>query len=48
MIEVENIKYKIVKNYRDAFNKEEFVNKFTSFFAQYDFIVGDIAYSKLR
>ena len=47
MIEVENIKYKIVKNYRDAFNKEEFVNKFTSFFAQYDFIVGDIAYSKL-
>ena len=26
MIEVENIKYKIVKNYRDAFNKEEFVN----------------------
>ena len=48
MIEVENIKYKIVKNYRDAINKEEFVNKFTSFFAQYDFIVGDIAYSKLR
>ncbi len=48
MIEVENIKYKIVKNYRDAFNKEEFVNKFTSFFTQYDFIVGDIAYSKLR
>ena len=25
-----------------------FVNKFTNFFAQYDIIVGDIAYSKLR
>lgn len=48
MIEVENMEYKIIKNYRDAFNKEDFVNKFTSFFAQYDFIVGDIAYSKLR
>lgn len=48
MIEVENIRYKLVKNYRDAFNKDEFVNKFTNFFAQYDIIVGDIAYSKLR
>lgn len=48
MIEVENIRYKLVKNYRDAFNKDEFVNKFTDFFAQYDIIVGDIAYSKLR
>lgn len=48
MMEVENIRYKLVKNYRDAFNKDEFVNKFTNFFAQYDIIVGDIAYSKLR
>lgn len=48
MVEVENNKYKIIKNYRDAFNKDEFIDKYTIFFAQYDFIVGDIAYSKLR
>ncbi len=48
MKEIENIKYKIVKNYRDAFDKDEFLDKFTSFFSQYDYIVGDIAYSKLR
>ena len=48
MIEIENVKYKIIKDYRDAFNKEEFMNKYTSFFKQYDYIVGDIAYSKLR
>ncbi len=48
MIEVEDNKYKILKNYRDAFDKEEFLDRFTNFFSQYDYIVGDIAYSKLR
>lgn len=47
-IEVDNNKYKIIKNYKDAFNKEEFLNKYTDYFKNYDYIVGDIAYSKLR
>ena len=48
IIEVENNKYKVIKNYKDAFEKELFLDKYTSFFDNYDFIVGDIAYSKLR
>ncbi len=48
IIEVENSKYKLIKNYREAFDKEEFLQKYTSFFEMYDYIVGDIAYSKLR
>ncbi len=48
IIEVDNNKYKIIKDYRDAFDEEMFKEKYTSFFEEYDYIVGDIAYSKLR
>ena len=47
-IEVGNNKYKIIKDYRDAFDKDLFLEKYTDFFDAYDYIVGDIAYSKLR
>ena len=47
-IEVEGNKYKIVKDYRDAFDEELFREKYTSFFEGYDYIVGDYAYGKLR
>ena len=47
-IEVGNNKYKLVKDYKDAFHKDLFLEKYTSFFDEYDYIVGDIAYSKLR
>ena len=48
IIEVEGKKYKLIKNYRDGFDEEMFKEKYTSFFEEYDYIVGDIAYSKLR
>ena len=48
IIEVENNKYKLIKDYRDGFDKDMFLEKYTSFFSNYDYIVGDIAYSKLR
>ena len=48
MIIVENHKYELIKNYKDAFNLEEFSSKYTDYFYDYDYIVGDIAYSKLR
>lgn len=47
-IEVENHKYELIKNYKDAFNQEEFSEKYTDYFYDYDYIVGDIAYGKLR
>ena len=47
-IMVENNKYKLNKNYKEAFQKEEFLEKCTEYFYSYDFIVGDYAYGKLR
>ena len=47
-IEIENYKYELIKNYKDAFNEEEFKEKYTDYFYDYDYIVGDIAYGKLR
>ena len=47
-IEVNNQKYELMKNYKDAFDKEEFLDKCTDYFYDYDYIVGDIAYGKLR
>lgn len=47
-IEINNNKYELIKNYKDAFNEEEFLSKCTDYFYDYDYIVGDIAYGKLR
>ncbi len=47
-IEVNNNTYELIKNYRDAFNEEEFLSHFTDYFYDYDYVVGDIAYGKLR
>ena len=41
-------KYDVIINYKEAFNEEEFLSKFTDYFYDYDYVVGDIAYSKLR
>lgn len=43
-----NKEYEVIINYKDAFNEDEFLNKCTDYFYDYDYIVGDIAYSKLR
>ena len=45
---VDNIVYEVIKNYRDAFDEKEFISKCTDYFYDYDYIVGDIAYGKLR
>lgn len=48
VIKVENNKYKLIKDYRECFNEEEFLDKCTDYFFSFDFIVGDYAYGKLR
>lgn len=40
--------YKLIKNNKDCFNLEEIEKKITDYFKDYDYIVGDYAYSKLR
>lgn len=47
-IKVESNEYKLIKNYKKGFDEEIFKEKYTSYFENYDYIVGDIAYSKLR
>ena len=41
-------KYNVIKDESSIFNEEEFVEKCTDYFKDFDYIVGDIAYSKLR
>ena len=44
----EKNEYKIIKNYKEGFNKDIFLEKYTDFFDDYDYILGDFAYDKLR
>lgn len=48
VIEINENKYNLKTNYNDAFDEEDFKSKCTDYFKGYDYIVGDIAYSKLR
>lgn len=48
IIEINNMKYELITNYKDAFDEEEFQKCYTDFYDNYDYVVGDIAYSKLR
>lgn len=43
-----NNSFEIIKNYKDGYNKDEFLNKCTDYFNDFDYIVGDWAYGKLR
>lgn len=45
---INDIKYKIVKNHKQGFDKNEVASKLTDYFWPYDYILGDWAYSKLR
>ena len=48
IVEIENTKYEIIKDNREGFVLEEFKNKYTDYFYDFDYIVGDWAYGKLR
>ena len=45
---VNDMEYEVIVNHREAFDEEDFLSKCTDYFYDYDYIVGDIAYSKLR
>ena len=40
--------YELIKNIKDGFDLDAVVEKCTDYFDNYDYIVGDWAYSKLR
>lgn len=47
-VDIDNNSFEIIKDYKKGYNKEEFINKYTDFYDEYDYVVGDWAYSKLR
>ncbi len=40
--------YSVLKDVKDAVNEEEIIKKYTDYFQDFDYIVGDWAYGKLR
>ena len=48
MISVGDFKFNLIENNRDCFEREEFESLFTEYFYEYDYIIGDYAYGKLR
>jgi len=48
VIAVDNYQYELEKNYKDAFQEEDFKERYTEYFHDYDYILGDYSYDKLR
>ena len=47
-IKFNDIEYELVKDKGDCFNYDEFIEKVTDFFIDYDYIFADYAYEKIR
>ena len=47
-IEIDNKKYEIIKDEKDAIDLEKIAEKLTDYFESFDYIVGDWSYGKLR
>lgn len=47
-ITLENNEYTLIENYKDGFDLEALTERYTSYFEEYDYILGDWAYGKLR
>lgn len=47
-IVINDKKYKLIKNFRDGYETNEVQNKLTEYYDDFDYIVGDWAYGKLR
>lgn len=48
MITVNEIKYEVIEDYRDALDIGALKEKMSDYFDNYDYVVGDWAYGKLR
>ena len=48
MIKLEDKTYELIENYKDGFELDAVKEKYTDYFYDYDYILGDFAYNKLR
>lgn len=47
-IEINGVKYEIIRNDKDCLNGDELEDKITDYFDEYDYVFGDYAYEKVR
>lgn len=47
-VTIDNKKYEVIKNYKDALDIEDLKDKITDYYNAYDYILGDYAYGKVR
>lgn len=47
-ITINDVEYEVIKDVNDAIDKELLTEKITDYFNDYDYIVGDWAYGKVR
>ncbi len=47
-ISVDDKQYIVTKNYKNGFDLDKFKERYTDYFDNYDYILGDWAYGKLR
>lgn len=47
-ITINDIKYEVIENYKDAIDEDILKEKITDYFDGFDYILGDWAYGKLR
>ena len=47
-IEINKVKYEIIRNDNNCIDIEELSEKITEYFDEFDYIVGDFAYDKVR
>lgn len=46
--EYNGIEYELIKEYKNGFENEAIIEKMTDYFEEYDYILGDWSYGKLR
>lgn len=47
-ITIEEVEYTLFEDYKNGFDKDKIMEKWTDYFAPYDYVLGDWSYGKLR
>lgn len=47
-IVINDVEYDLIKDYKNVFNQEELLEKITDYFDNFDYILGDYSYDRLR
>lgn len=47
-VTIDNKEYEVIKNYRDALDIQDLSGKITDYYDNFDYILGDYAYGKVR